>query len=358
MTSTQLTRRSAALLMLASLAACGGGGGDGGSAGGGSGGGSEGGSGGNGTGPGGGETGGGSSGPVTGSYSLRTAATGHDQMLSDANTLGAQGFVLVSALATQMTATSPGVIGDFYVSDTAHAGHKFAYLLQPQPGNLTEFLAQLNQQGGNGYMFKSGSVFGNVSDIRNVYVKDTSRSDQFSYEASTTIPQTPQAMADEINRQGARGLRYLGQYSIGTALIFSLYVKRNDSVTYQYTLENQSHPMGPADRAALQSQLAAKGAQGLFFRGTEVFGQSANPAQQEYADVYEKSSALNGTIEYLVKAASTGDSLDDILKSMNGNAANGFFWLSQTMTSDMKMSTVSVKNGGSLLHPLAGVSFP
>lgn len=99
---TQITRRTAALLLISTLAACGGGGGDGGS-GAGSGGGSEGGGntggGDNGGGNNGGGTGGGTGNQaVTGTYKMGgQTATSHAQMLDAANSMGADGYALFSS---------------------------------------------------------------------------------------------------------------------------------------------------------------------------------------------------------------------------------------------------------------------
>ena len=145
----QITRRTAALLLISTLAACGGGG-DGGSGGSnGGGGGSEG---------GGGNTGGGNGGgtgnqAVTGTYKLggQTAAS-HAQMLNAANSMGADGYALFSSLAGSISPTSTE-IGDFYLTDTAHAGRKFSYVNPAAQPTRIAFLAQLNQQGSSGYMY-------------------------------------------------------------------------------------------------------------------------------------------------------------------------------------------------------------
>ena len=347
-TITQLTRRTAALLLIASLAACGGGGGgDGGSS---SGGGSTGGG-----STGGGGTGGGTGGTqtVTGTYKLKAGASSHAQMLTDVNSMGADGYVFLSSLAGTYTATSVE-IGDFYLSDTAHAGRKFSYVNPAAASTMADFVTQLNQQGSSGYMYKSDAVFGSVSDIRSVYVKDNSRSDQFSYKAVSPVGVTAAAFAADLNTQGAAGYRYLGPQIDSKGVIFSLYAKRNDSVTYQYDVLPLSTPSPAADSAGLQKLLTAKGAQGWFMRGTEGLGALGTT----FVDVYEKSSAQSGAIEYLVEPTSSNVSVQTQLTSMNTNAAKGFFFLSQFSTSDNKFSTISVKNSVWMIHPLAGVSFP
>lgn len=347
----QITRRTAALLLISTLAACGGGG-DGGSGGSnGGGGGSEG---------GGGNTGGGNGGgtgnqAVTGTYKLggQTAAS-HAQMLNAANSMGADGYALFSSLAGSISPTTTE-IGDFYLTDTAHAGRKFSYVNPAAQSSRIAFLAQLNQQGSSGYMYKSDAVFSDVSDIRSVYVKDNSRSDQFSYRTVTPVARTAEDFAAELNGQGAAGYRYLGPQIINNEL-FSLYAKRNDSVTYTYQVDKLGSSFSAADAAAMRTRLAPKGADGWFIRGTQGLG--SDPMNMNYVDVFEKSSAQNGAIEYLVEASASSDSLTTQLNNMNANAAKGFFYFSGIMTADGKTSTIYVKNSAWMINPLAGVTFP
>lgn len=355
----QITRRTAALLLISTLAACGGGGGGDGGSGTGSGGGSEGGGstggGDNGGGNGGGTDGGTGNQAVTGTYKMGAqTATSHAQMLDAANSMGADGYVLFSSLAGSITSTG-AEIGDFYLTDTAHAGRKFSYVNPAAQPSRTAFLAQLNQQGSSGYMYKSDAVFSDVSDIRSVYVKDHSRSDQFSYRTVTPVATTAEAFATELNGQGAEGYRYLGPQIINNEL-FSLYAKRNDSVTYTYQVDKLPSASSAADAAAMRTRLAQKGADGWFIRGTQGLG--SDPLNMSYVDVFEKSSAQNGAIEYLVEASSVNDALTTQLSNMNANAANGFFYFSGIMTADNKTSTIYAKNSAWMIHPLAGVSFP
>ena len=223
-----------------------------------------------------------------------------------------------------------------------------------QPSRIA-FLAQLNQQGSSGYMYKSDAVFSDVSDIRSVYVKDNSRSDQFSYRTVTPVAKTAEDFAAELNGQGAAGYRYLGPQIINNEL-FSLYAKRNDSVTYTYQVDKLGSSFSAADAAAMRTRLAPKGADGWFIRGTQGLG--SDPMNMNYVDVFEKSSAQNGAIEYLVEASASSDSLTTQLNNMNANAAKGFFYFSGIMTADGKTSTIYVKNSAWMINPLAGVTFP
>ena len=277
---------------------------------------------------------------MKGTYRFRKSATSNDATLDAFNDMGAQGYALACSL-TSSTAT-----GDYYVSDTAHAGHKFKYMQQPEAGKLSDFLAQLDEQGANGFMFKSPMV---LDGFRNLFVRDTSRSDKFTYKALEADLQTPQDMADELNAQGAIGYRYLGPMFTSDGSSFRLYVNRNDGVTYEYVVEKSA----TVDREGLQDLLTAKGAEGLYMRASEVIGTAFVEV-----DIYEKNSAQQGAVEYLVEPNPSNYSQQAILDDMNRNAANGFFWQSQLVLNDRTECTISVKNGGLLLMPLVGAAFP
>lgn len=343
---TQMTRRAAGLLLLASLAACGGGDGDGsaGNTGGGGGGGSGGGGNGGGSGGGGGGGGNGNGGggnSVTGSYSLKPAATSFNQMLADANAMGATGFALLSELVA-----GNGQSSDFYVSDTAHAGQKLQYQLLPVVATLPEFLTQLNQQGSNGYMFKSFAALGNPGEMRNVLVKNASRSETFSYEATSSTGQTAQAFQADLNARGARGFRWIGPAMVGSSMV-NLYAKRSDGSTYEYMVEAELDET----LANMKTHWNSKGVNGWLARGSQGLGSAS-------VDMYEKSSAQSGAVEYRVEPQTAGMSPADMKDQMNANAADGFFFFSEIVDSAGAVGVISIKNGGLLVHPLAGVSFP
>ena len=71
------------------------------------------------------------------------------------------------------------------------SGRKFSYVNPASPGSMSDFLNQLNQQGSSGYTHKSGAAFPNEgNDFREIYVKDNSRSDQFTYRTVTPVATT------------------------------------------------------------------------------------------------------------------------------------------------------------------------
>jgi hypothetical protein len=309
---------------------------------------------------GGGDNGGGNGGggtgnqAVTGTYKMggQTAAS-HVQMLNAANSMGADGYALLSSLAGSIS-SSGSEIGDFYLTDTAHAGRKFSYVNPAAQPSRIGFLALLNQQGSSGYMYKSDAVFSDVSDIRSVYVKDHSRSDQFSYRTVTPVATTAEAFAAELNGQGAEGYRYLGPQIVNNEQ-FSLYAKRNDSVTYTYQLDSSQRILG----RRCSSDENAPGPKGC---GRLVHPRHAGSGQRP--DEHELCGCLREKLgtEWRHRVSGRGlgssDSLTTQLSNMNANAANGFFYFSGIMTADGKTSTLYAKNSAWMIHPLAGVTFP
>lgn len=343
MTSTVLTRRTAALLMLASLTACGGGGGGGSDSGGG---GTDGGS-------GGGGGGGGGATVNTGQYRLLPAANSFASALATANAQGAQGYALMSSLAT-MTSPTTNVVGDFYLSDTAHKNARLDYLADPEPGSVGELLAQLNQRGSQGYLLKSGAVFpGNEQDVRSLYVRDSSIQRTYTYEtAAAWNGMDAKSFGEQLNKQGARGFRWVGPMMLGEQM-FGLYVKDSTATTYEYTLDTLgTGQYTEANGKALQSALDTQGAAGRLTRGALIL------AKEVTVSVYEKSSQQQGAIRYLLDAASSVEPLESMNARFNTNAAKGFFFLTGSVTADGAMFAISVFNAVSLTNPLAGPTFP
>ena len=369
MNSTRLTRRTAAMLMLASLSACGGGGGgsdDSGSTGGGGTGGGTG-TGGGGTGTGGGTTdpgtgtgtGGGNTGgntggttAVTGQYRLETAATSFASALATANQLGAQGYAYISTLAAGVL--NNVTMGDFYVTDTAHKNARLDYVADAYVGSVTALVAQANQRGSQGYLYKAGAAFpSNQTDIRNLYVRDSSLSQTFTYEAVLTdnTTTTAKVLGDELTRMGARGFRWLGPMIIGTQM-FNFYCKDNAGTTYEYTLGSMSGTYSEKNAAELKKALDAKGAEGRLTRGALALANGAGVA------VWEKSSKQKGAIQYMIESDVSNDTLAKMKARLDTNAAKGFFFLTGEFTSDNVMHNISVSNATNMLHPLAGGAFP
>ena len=341
MKTADITRRTAAAAVIALLAACGGGGGsDDGASGGGNGGGGSGG----GTNP-------GTPALVTGQYRTEPAAQSMAAALTAMNAQGEQGYAFLSALGTNVSGLSMEM-GDFYLHDSAHAGSKLQYETLPEAVTAATALAQFNQQGARGFAFKSGIAFGSTTDIRTLYVKDTSRSSTFAYEQFPTSSATNRdAFQTQLNAQGARGFRLVGPWGAGNDM-FNLYAKDSSTTTYSYKLFDVAAPYGMANGDALRSRLDEMGAQGYLFLSAFVLPGNAG------VQVFEKSSAQSGAIAYRLQASNPQASVAQLLTQFNAQAAQGYFFFSELFTDDGARHTLSVQGAAHLRHPMAGVTFP
>ncbi|CAB5715046.1 Uncharacterised protein [Delftia tsuruhatensis] len=341
MTMVQLTRRSAALLLLGSLAACGGGGGGGGGE------------------PGGGDPGtpgnpgGGTPTPVTGQYRMETAAGSFDAALSAMNALGAQGYAFTYTLASG-GASFPAPMGDFYVSDTAHAGVRLDYRMVGDVAGVSALVAQLNQQGAQGYLYKSGMAFpDSTQELRNLYVRSATAGSTYSYETRPAVGALDTTgFTQQLAEMSGRGFRYTGPLVSGNDM-FNLYVKDSRAPAFEYAVFALAAPFGMASGAALKQRLDEMGAKGHLLRGALVLRGNTEGVQ-----LYEKSGDQQGAIEYRVEPVSSSASLAQRLAQFNRNAAEGFFAFGDVVTDDGQFHAISVRNVKRMVHPLAGASFP
>lgn len=286
---------------------------------------------------------------MRGQYRLLPAATDFGGALAAMNAQGAQGYAFFASL---FPAANPMTVGDFYISDTAHAGSRLEYATEPDVASADAALAQMNARGAQGYAYKGSTTYGtNLSmEQRSLYVKDTSRSATYSYERQPLSSATTRTDYEaQLNAQGARGYRIVGPLMVGNDE-FNLYVKDNSGATYSYSLHDWIGNFGVADGAALLQQLTGMGAQGYMYQAGMALPGGA-------VVQFEKSSAQNGAIEYTVDE-SQPDSLDQVLTRLNARAAQGFFLLGDVMANDGKTWTVSIKNAVAMRHPAAGISFP
>ncbi len=350
MKMVQLTRRSAALMLLGTLAACGGGGGGGlGEPGGG-----DPGNGGNPGNPGTpGNPGGGTTTPVTGQYRMETGAENFDAALSAMNTLGAQGYAFTYSLASGGT-TFPIPIGDFYVTDTAHTGTRLDYRMVPDMAGVSALVAQLNAQGAQGYLYKSGMAFpSSTQDLRNLYVRSSSAAATYSYETRPAVGALDTSgFTQQLAEMSGRGFRYTGPLISGDEM-FNLYVKDSKAPAFEYAVFALAAPFGMANGTALKQRLDEMGAKGHLLRGALVLRGNTEGVQ-----LYEKSGDQQGAIEYRLESVSNNASLAQRLEQFNRNAAEGFFAFGDVVTDDGQFHSISVRNVKRMVHPLAGASFP
>ncbi len=351
MNALAMTRRAAALALTACLAACGGGGGGGDAFGGGTGGGGGGGGvdgGGNGGGNGGGGNGGGGtpSPQVTGQYIAQPAASGA-ALLAAMNDQGSRGYAYLSAMVT-----GGGMQTDFYVTDTAHTSSRLTYETVAQANSGDGLVAQLNQQGARGFAFKGPYLSADGPGISLLTVRDAARGATYAYERQPISGSlSSDAFQAQLNAEGAMGYRLVGPIGAGQDS-FNLYARDSSATTYSYTVIPVTGSGGMASGEALRQRLNEQGAQGRFYLG--AFSLQGGAIGQ----VFEKSSAQNGPVEYDLSAVNLQQPGDQKLAAMNQRAAQGFFFVSDLSIDDGSTYTLSARNAASLRSPLVGVAFP
>ena len=295
-------------------------------------------------------------GVVTGQYRLEsnpsTAAAG----LAALNAMGQLGYGFVSSISPY-TQTLPVPIGDLYLTDTAHTGSKLQYSLVTPATSVAAITTQLNQQGATGAAYKGDVSFGTgqAVEIRSMYVKDTTKTTTFTYEVKpTTTTQQKATLLAELNAQGARGFQFHSTGVLVPSLAaFNVYVKASaPAATYTYTFVDTT-ATGPANGAALETQLNAQGANGNALLGTYGVNDL-----NTFVQIFEKSSLQTTPVTYDVVAVDTSDTLAQITAKANTKAAAGEFLYGDLMTSDQKFNTLYVKGAVSNRHPLSGPVFP
>lgn len=293
---------------------------------------------------------------VTGQYRLESTPATAAAGLAALNAMGQLGYGYVTGVAEYRT-TMPVPMGDLYLTDTAHATSKLQYSLATPATTVPALVAQLNQNGATGAMYKGELAFGTGlgADIRSVFVKDTTKTTTFTYEVKpTTLPTGKAALKAELDAQGARGFQFLSSGILTPGMeAFNIYVKASaPAATYTYTFVD-STATGPANGAALKQQLNVQGATGNALLGTYTVD-----TLNTFVQIFEKSSLQTTPITYDVVATDTNDTLAQMTAKANTRAAAGEFLYGDLMTSDQKFNTVYVKGAVSNRHPLAGPVFP
>lgn len=293
---------------------------------------------------------------VTGQYRQESAATSMEAALAAMNAQGAQGYAFVSTFVAD-AGGSAQASGDFYLQDTAHAGSRLQYAAIAQPATADALLALLNQQGAGGFAYKAPLSFGSASGIQGLFVKDTSKSLTYTYERQPmSSALSRDGFVAQLNAQGARGFRLVGPMVAGSES-FNLYMKDSSANTYAY-VGLDGLPSSPATYGdALRQRLDEQGGQGRLWIGDFVLQAGAS------ASIFEKSAAQSGAIRYSVEPSSGTQSLAQLQSQFNARAAQGLFYYSDVGVTDLGTSQsarFSVSVGGALAmrNPLAGITYP
>ena len=76
------------------------------------------------------------------------------------------------------------------------------------------------------------------------------------------------------------------------------------------------------------------------------------------AQVYEKSSAQSGRVDYHLQELPDQTSLAQFLDGLNERAAQGYFFYGELVLGGQRVHKLSVRGAVALRHPLAGITFP
>ncbi len=278
---------------------------------------------------------------LTGQYRCEEPSEALDTSLAAMNALGARGYAFVSVLAQADGS------GDFYLSDSAHQGVRLEYALAPQAASSEAELARCNQQGASGWAFKGPVGYGGA--VYTLFVRETGGKQRFVYEKMPLPTALSQAgFQAQLNAQGARGFRLVGPMSVGGE-IFNLYVKDASTTTYSYSLQDITDMHLPQ---VLLKRLETMGAQGYLYLGGMVLAGSTG------AQVYEKSSAQSGRVDYHLQELPDQTSLAQFLDGLNERAAQGYFFYGELVLGGQRVHKLSVRGAVALRHPLAGITFP
>ena len=283
--------------------------------------------------------GGGTTTPVTGRYRMETAAENFDAALSAMNALGAQGYAFTYSLASGGT-TFPVPIGDFYVTDTAHTGTRLdsshgarrGGRLGPGGPAQRTGCARLPVQVRHGvpqqHAGPAQPLCAQQQRRRHLQLRDAPRrgcAGHVGLHAATgrdERPGFPLHGPADLGRRDVQPLRQgLARHRPSSTPVFAL-----------------AAPFGAGQRHGAE---AAPGSRWVP-RATCCVAPGA-ARNTEGVQLYEKSGDQQGAIEYRVEPVSQSASLAQRLEQFNRNAAEGFFAFGDVVTDDGRFHSISVR---------------
>jgi hypothetical protein len=189
--------------------------------------------------------------------------------LNRVNSRGAEGYILKSQYAFNPTNILTTDSYYLFVKSTRRAT-TYSYRLLPQASTSSPSLAEINQQGSAGYVFRVTLIFG--TQVVSLYVRDNTSGATYTYE-TTPMPNSSEAALSEFNAQGARFFIYKGGLVADTGLL-NLYERASTNTVvpqYAMTPTNAFEPI--ADRVNKANDFAGRG---LFYWGELAFNGSAD----------------------------------------------------------------------------------
>jgi len=104
----------------------------------------------------------------------------------------------------------------------AQGNATYGYEALDQPGSDSDFLAQFEAKGAQGFRFKTGYVFSD--GLKLLYEKDLSQAATFSYQSLQPAANSADYIV-QANAEGAKGNALVGDYGLPSGQIRTLYVK-------------------------------------------------------------------------------------------------------------------------------------
>jgi len=191
---------------------------------------------------------------------VETSARGPSDFLALLNQEGAKGYFYQSSWNTiySLTTINNGLIT--FVNDGS--GQTYSYEQLIRPDNITDFVAQANTEGANGYHYEKEyyAFIGPTGPIPfALYRKDNDLSATYTYVTDSSTTNAADLLA-QANQQGQAGYLLYPYPPYTMASQSNLYVKNNaSSSTYTYDA-----PTLPATVDDLFAQMNNEGAQGYF----------------------------------------------------------------------------------------------
>jgi hypothetical protein len=189
--------------------------------------------------------------------------------LNRVNSRGAEGYVLKAQYA--FNPTNILTTDSYYLfAKSTRRATTYSYRLLPQASTSSPSLAEINQQGSAGYVFRVTLIFG--TQVVSLYVRDNTNGATYTYE-TTPMPNSSAAALSEFNAQGARFFIYKGGLVADSGLL-NLYERASTTTVvpqYAMTPTNAFEPI--ADRVNKANDFAGRG---LFYQGELAFNGSAD----------------------------------------------------------------------------------
>ena len=283
--------------------------------------------------------------PVGINYTSQLAVAGAAAAVGLFNKQGADGYAYVGSYAfnTGTGATPSYAVEELFVKGQANTTYQYKAVSEPTPA--TDWLAMLNTEGANGYLYKGSQYFsGNSVSVPTgptnaLFVKSSARNTTYSYRQIAGA-----STLSALNANGADGFASRGEYAHGSA-IYSVYVKDNSSsATFSYVTkpDNSTAP-------ALLADMNTMGSQMYVYTGTYALGGSI-------VAIYEKNSASTVATEYTNAPLSLTKSNQQLVSKANQFAATGYFYFGDLAVSTNLFSFFY--KGAAVTNPISGPVFP